>query len=69
MKTKYDMIDQNGRPVSAMMVDGELKVTITFVPEEGLTIEEFSAMMGWSITTVTEYDEPKVIPFRRKDDK
>jgi hypothetical protein len=68
MKQVYDMVDSNGRDVSATFEHGTLKVTITFQPEEGLTMEDFSSMMGWTITGVTEYDEPKVLQFKRKGD-
>jgi len=68
MKTVYDMVDGLGRQMQATYENGKLRVTMTFIPEKGLTMEEVSSIMGWSIVNSKEYEEPKIIPFKRKED-
>ena len=67
MKTVYDMVDESGREMTASLEEGDFKVTMTFHPEEGLTIEEVCYMMDWVIVGSTDYEKPKTIPFKRKD--
>ena len=67
MKTVYYLQDQAGRVLTATYEDGELKVTMIFYPEDGLTIEECCEKLGWSIIDKEEIERPKVIPFKRKD--
>jgi hypothetical protein len=67
MKKVYSMCDEAGRVMKSCIEDGELKVTMTFGHDSGLTMEDICSIMGWTITDVTEYEEPKVIPFTRKD--
>lgn len=67
MKTVYNMMDVNGREMTSTFEDGVLKVTMSFQPQEELTIEDLCEKMDWVILNQTEYKDAKVIPFKRKD--
>lgn len=64
---KYQILDDSGRlMVAEKAKDGCLKVTMTFYPNESLTMEEVCDIMGWEITKVIEYTKPKVLPLKGK---
>lgn len=65
MKTVYTITDQHGREMSAELHGGCLKVTMTFYPEESLTMEEVCESMGWKITEEQEYRKPEIVQLRK----
>lgn len=67
MKTIYQLQDKAGRLLNATYENGELKVIMTFYPEEGLTLEECCEKLGWSIVDREEIEKPKILPFKRKE--
>lgn len=59
---KYDIVDEHGREMVAELTEGCLKVTMTFYPEESLTMEEVCESMAWTITDTKEYPKLEAIP-------
>ena len=67
MNTIYYIQDTQGRTMTASNEDGELRVTMIFYPEDGLTMEEVCVSMGWTILEKKEFEEPQLVPFKPKD--
>jgi hypothetical protein len=64
MKKVYEVVDEYDHQLTAVLEDGELRVTMTFYPDD-LTIEGICDEMGWRIIEEKVYHKPEIVLLRK----